>query len=303
MGTGPLVELDVNDPGAAGIDANGNVVGWGSNVFGNLASGNAGAQPVAVPMLGISGALTLTVAFDTTCVVDAANTVHCAGNHLRLGDGSVVDRAMLGAVPIDDVVQLSGGDSAVCALSRDGSVRCWGENKHGELGDGTLVDAPLPTTGPIGPYTTIAAGDTHVCALTVDRHVDCWGNNDSGELGDGTVTRSSTPVRVANVEDATALMLTAITSCALHGDGGVSCWGSNRNGELTIDPSTEFRPTAERIPLTDVVELSGRTALHACAIKRDDTIWCWGNNANAQLGRPASGAEPTPLQVPGVLAD
>jgi alpha-tubulin suppressor-like RCC1 family protein len=170
----------------------------------------------------------------------------------------------------------------VCALSRDGSVRCWGENKHGELGDGTLVDAPLPTTGPIGPYTTIAAGDTHVCALTVDRHVDCWGNNDSGELGDGTVTRSSTPVRVANVEDATALMLTAITSCALHGDGGVSCWGSN---------------------LTDVVELSGRTALHACAIKRDDTIWCWGNNANAQLGRPASGAEPTPLQVPGVLAD
>ncbi len=303
MGTGPLVELDVNDGGELGRTSDGTVVGWGPNSAGSLASGNTGPQLVAVPMLGIANPVAVAVAFDAMCVVEEDGGVACAGKNLRLGDGSTLDRGSLGPVPLDSVVQLSGGDSNFCALHRDGRVSCWGDNTLGQLGDGTFASNLLPSAGPVGPYTTIAVGDAHTCGLTPDGTVDCWGDNGSGQVGDGTTTATAVPIRVPDVEDATALLLTAETSCALHRDGGVSCWGGNRNGELTIDLTTVFRARAERISLTDVVELSGRTALHACAIKRDHTIWCWGSNKFSQLGRPETGAEPTPLQVPGLLAE
>src|SRR5262245_41323497 len=43
--------------------------------------------------------------------------------------------------------------------------------------------------------------------------------------------------------------------------------------------------------------------LHACALKRDGTVWCWGSNESGQLGdeSPPAG-RPLPGRVPG-LAD
>ena len=41
------------------------------------------------------------------------------------------------AIPgLADIVQLSSSTAHICALRRDGTVRCWGDGEYGKLGDG-----------------------------------------------------------------------------------------------------------------------------------------------------------------------
>ena len=77
-------------------------------------------------------------------------------------------------------------------------------------------------------------------------------------------------------------------TCAILDDDTLKCWGNNDYGKLGYGDSTNrFSPEA-----TAVVDLgSGRTAkmvsagaYHTCAILDDDTLKCWGNNGNGQLG-------------------
>jgi alpha-tubulin suppressor-like RCC1 family protein len=44
------------------------------------------------------------------------------------------------AVP-GHVIQVAPGSQHICALTRDGTVQCWGANSYGTLGDGSQSDA------------------------------------------------------------------------------------------------------------------------------------------------------------------
>jgi alpha-tubulin suppressor-like RCC1 family protein len=77
-------------------------------------------------------------------------------------------------------------------------------------------------------------------------------------------------------------------ACALLSDGTVRCWGDNSNGQLGQGPADVMA----RLAPTPVQGLPGAVAsigagdLHACAImKKDGAVWCWGSNADHQLGR------------------
>jgi alpha-tubulin suppressor-like RCC1 family protein len=49
--------------------------------------------------------------------------------------------------------------------------------------------------------------------------------------------------------------------------------------------------------LTDVAKLYVGGA-HACAVKKDETVWCWGANARGQLGDGSTTARSFPIKVP-----
>ena len=138
---------------------------WGTtNAYGALGTGvaNAEAAPVRVPLPLEEGvfATQVTVSKRNTCVRLTDRTVRCAGvdDFGQLGRGSVTDAGLTisGGVPVvplfvpstavtADVVQVSLGGDAACALLRDGSVECWGSNVYGQLGQGTSDSAPHPT--------------------------------------------------------------------------------------------------------------------------------------------------------------
>jgi len=73
-------------------------------------------------------------------------------------------------------------------------------------------------------------------------------------------------------------------------------------GDNVLGQTTAASAAATASPTT--VPLSGVTALatgpeHACAVAQNSQAWCWGGNANGQLGNGASptGATAVPSKV------
>jgi alpha-tubulin suppressor-like RCC1 family protein len=119
----------------------------------------------------------------------------------ELGDGTTTRR--LTPVGVAGLARgiaaiAAGGEAHGCALTRGGSVECWGYNGYGQLGDGTTTDrhAPVAVSGLAGIQAIAAGGFGHSCSLTSAGEVSCWGRNTSGQLGDGSTDERHARVRL-----------------------------------------------------------------------------------------------------------
>ena len=83
-----------------------------------------------------------------------------------------------------------------CALTGEGTVKCWGFGLYGQLGDGKKQSSSTPVEVKINGIKTISTGGHHTCALTDGGTVKCWGGGSSGQLGNGGATSRPTPVDV-----------------------------------------------------------------------------------------------------------
>ncbi|HKN49535.1 MAG TPA: Ig-like domain-containing protein, partial [Actinomycetota bacterium] len=122
------------------------------------------------------------------------------------------------------------GAEHTCAVLRDGTVRCWGDNTWGQLGNGS---SDFTSTTPSGPVTGIAtaiaasSGAEHTCALLQDGTVRCWGRNDDGRLGVATNANGTRPCPQSPS--------CAFTPVTVDGLGGGVTWTSSNTAVATID--------------------------------------------------------------------
>lgn len=178
----------------------------------------------------------------------------------------------------------AGGDHACLVRKGDGAVWCWGRNDDGQLGDGTRTPRPLAVRVPSLTATAVAAGQRHTCVVRDGGAVACWGADDTGQLGDGGGAHQLAPVAVPLPMPAVAVAAGNDFSCALLADRSVRCWGDDGQGQLGDDGAA----AATRLP-SPVVGLAGVAELsafwqHACAVRGDGTLACWGANSQGQLG-------------------
>lgn len=136
----------------------------------------------AIDVAGLTSGVTAIVGGGDTCVLTSGGGVRCAGLNMygELGNGS--DK---GSVTPSNVVGLTSGVTTIavgnlsmCALTRGGGVKCWGNNDDGQLGNGSTTDAstPVEVEGLKLGVTAIALGDHYACALTSGGGVKCWGS-------------------------------------------------------------------------------------------------------------------------------
>ncbi len=79
-----------------------------------------------------------------------------------------------------NVVALDQGYSyPICAISRDGRVKCLYKNNHDQI-------KSINIKGINARVVAIKVGHDHACVLTITGGVRCWGLNGYGQLGDGT---------------------------------------------------------------------------------------------------------------------
>ncbi|HJL14316.1 MAG TPA: hypothetical protein RMH99_01600 [Sandaracinaceae bacterium LLY-WYZ-13_1] len=211
-------------------------------------------------------------------------------------------------------------DAGACVLSCEPDF----EDCNGDARDGCEADLTSPATcggcatrcgaalacTPSGCETAglvgLAASGWATCALRDTGQLACWGDNRSWAFGAGSFGVFGSPVAGASGPfDVVRLGLRggSATSCALDAAGAVSCWGPNEDGEAGVDPATSTLLMSPS-PLTGAdpaVELEVG-ARHACLRTATDTVQCWGDNSDGELGQGTEtfDPEPVPLDVPGL---
>jgi len=186
-----------------------------------------------------------------------------------------------------------------CFVRADSNVVCWGDNTNGQIGDGTSGNTRRqPTSTGITTGVGVAVGKDHSCALLASGSVQCWGSNATGQLGVGSgTTSSSVPVTVPSLSGVVSLVAGTGFTCARKSDGTVRCWGLNGSGQLGDGTFTNprFSPVSV-IGLNDATRIVAG-ATHACAVRGNGAMACWGNNNQGQLGTGnlTGSTSPTPV--------
>ncbi len=284
--------------------AAGEVWCWGGNAYGQLGLGDNIPHPRPLKSM-MTGAVELAAGFTHTCARKGDGTVWCWGSNENGQLGFAMNDSYR-SMPVQvknlvDVVSITSGYAHTCAVKRDGSMWCWGNDSYGQLGDRTVIysrEQPVEVQGL--PFALQAAtGYSHSCART-HAGVRCWGDDHWGQLGAGTLIHSATPLQVSGLTGAVELTTGDGHSCARTSGGMTLCWGSNNNGEL--GDGTYARRSAP----VQVLQSAGFKRIEAgenatCAINASDELRCWGSDAEGELGLGGAvgGDETVPTVVPG----
>jgi alpha-tubulin suppressor-like RCC1 family protein len=256
--------------------------------------GITGTASVPTNVTGLtSGVTAISAGWEHTCAV-VAGVAKCWGYGFmgELGDNSTGNSfapANVQNVPTT-MAGVACGDAFSCGRDSAGALYCWGEDSaDGCLGDGyaagqqssVAVDVQVITSG----AQKVIAGTLHSCAIASAGALYCWGYGGYGALGNGYTTTSSVPDPVQGLSSGVVDVAAGLDhTCAVTSAGAVLCWGQNTRGQLGNNSTMQSLVPGPVQGLS-----SGFTAVsvgdsHACALASTGAVWCWGYNANGQLG-------------------
>ena len=234
---------------------------------------------------------TLTLANEHTCAI-SAGALYCWGDNsagrLGIGDFDIARTTTpvrLGGA--SDWSHVSAFHRHTCAVRMDGSLWCWGRGGQGRLGLGTTSDhaAPQPVVSSIA-WLVVSTGFGHTCAIASDGALWCWGANGYGEVGTGdpgVAHLVPQPVGAA-ASDWRAVSAGTNFNCGLRDGHAVWCWGSNMERQQADANTSLVVPAPRMLESIDSAVQIAAGSEHACVIRADRRLWCWGDNRAGQLG-------------------
>lgn len=193
-------------------------------------------------------------------------------------------------------------------LREDGQVLASGLNNSGQLGNGVAPSGGwdwqadfLPVVG-LANVAAVAAGDNHALALDASGNVWAWGDDAHGQLGRGSAMANTIASAVPSLANVVQVSATHDgSSLALDAAGRVWAWGLNYHGQLGDGTGSNRSSPVRLAGVEDVQSLALGPSWTSMALKKDGTVWTWGNNFYGQLGNGRSGDfTNTPAAVPGL---
>ena len=292
------------------LEGDGSVSCWGDDTFGELGVGAAvlrfGSDPqtYAVPVVGLSGATSISAGLGTTCAVLSNGTVMCLGAWVgpQVMSRSAAPRlvaGLSGAAEVSLGTATGFGQDSGCVLLASGAVDCLVQAIDPDSGytDGLTVTA---VSGLGTGVVALSSGSFFSCVALSGGAAKCWGDNTSYRLGNGSMSAGvfSTPQSVVGLTGVTSVAAGEEYACALLSGGTVYCWGNNTYGQLGNTSIALGTPNA--VQVNGVTTATAITAGEnfACALLSGGIVQCWGDNGAGQLGN--GGAANMGIQFPSV---
>jgi len=218
----------------------------------------------------------------SSCVASVDGRVCCfgSGSFGMLGQGNTDIAYAPVLVDLGNgfvVAFVSVGALSACAVSVDGSMKCWGYNYYAQLGynhTDTIGDDPnemgsnllIVNLGSSFVVKQVSSGYAHRCVLSIDGRVKCFGWGEDGQLGSGSeanILSNVTGDDLPTVDFGIDFNVTALATgegdvkhhCALSVTAGMRCWGFNNRGQLGVG-DTEDRLS----PVTPLIQIIITTA-------------------------------------------
>ncbi|MBO7124882.1 MAG: hypothetical protein J6V74_03455, partial [Bacteroidales bacterium] len=228
---------------------------------------------------------------------------------------------------------ISGGNNVSAMICANGNVFTWGMNYwevnsqkagNGNLGNGSTADyvtTPTQVNLPdvAKPIKQVDAGSgSHFIAMGCNGTVWCWGNNANGQAGNpaaGGVVTTPIQVKAGQVPSSSGYLegVKYISggndeNYAILETGELVAWGQNDVGQLgcgrqggdETTPVYVCKPDGSHLKNVIMVEAGDETG-YALVDEDGDgvgTVYSWGGDGAAQLGRLATNAEPRYYAAP-----
>jgi alpha-tubulin suppressor-like RCC1 family protein len=315
------------------IKINGTLFCWGDNASGQLGDSTMDNSDVPVQeSTSASDWANVSAGYGHTCAIKTNGELYCWGynEYGQLGNNSPTESR----VPVQestsasDWARVSAGGEHTCATKTDGTLFCWGDNLEGQLGANSPIygNNPIPKqeSTAASDWANVSAGGSHTCAIKTNGTLFCWGaaskdqlGNDSTALyhtnpilfGPGSLLGSSTAYSPVPVQEGTAasdwtnISAGSDYACAIKTNGTLFCWGADTYGKLGRNSSTGIHvPVQESTAASDWARVSAGHN-HACAVKTNDTLFCWGSNEYGQLGNNSTTNSSIPVQESTAASD
>jgi len=254
---------------------------WAMKASGELISGAGVSTGRIVP-----NSLEVAVAGETVCVLTKSLKVLCWDLERETTEVSASPD-----LP-SQVLSLTSGQKHFCALMDDRTVYCWG-HADGGIGVGASVEGSFEPKAvvDVSDVAQLEGASSYSCARLRGGRVKCWGfvpqpHWKDPEIEEHDDSAGFLPFELPNIENAIDIALGTNHMCVTLADERVFCWGEDEDSQLGTSPPLPALFSREPLViggLEDVVDLSlGDKS--ACALKSDQSIWCWGENDLGQLG-------------------
>ena len=281
---------------------------WGSNVTGQLGDGTTTSRLTPAPVKGTLRFRIVRAGSWHTCAVTYSNQAYCWGRNVegQLGDSTDAGRRarpvkVVGGHSWRHVVP---GGNHTCGVTNSDKGYCWGAAESGQIGDGKTVLQrrwPRAVAGGLS-FRQVAAGLAHSCGITYDDRAHCWGSNGDGRIGDGTTTTRWKPVAVSGGLRFAGISPGGAHTCAVTTASRAYCWGDNAFGQLGDGTTSDRRVPAKVAGGLLIDRISAGRGIFdsfSCGLTTGDKGYCWGANAQKQLGDGTTTNRSTPVAVLG----
>ncbi len=316
-----------------GLTADSAAYCWGGNWRGQLGTDSTGekctsrkepSRPLECslhprPVAGGHHFAALSTGAEHTCGLTGSGDAYCWGYN---GAGALGSDAapVYASVPLAVAgrlrfVSVSAGLNHSCGVTVGGVVYCWGLNKDNQLGNDSIErsQGPVAIASDVA-FLFVTAGGAHTCAIAADTTAYCWGDFDHGRLGIGASAgqrlgdkhHQSSPAPVHGRLTFRSLSAGGVHTCGVTTGGKAYCWGDNLDGRLGTGGSFltarqwNARPSVVEGDLIFTTISAGD--YHSCGVTSDGAVYCWGGNAEGQLGNGTTKGKGKPVRVPSAPA-
>ena len=215
---------------------------------------------------------------------------------------------------------ISVGQAGGCAVNDQALLMCWGTNQFGTLGQNHKnyaysIPQPAGTAGTATNFTDwekVSVAGRTVCGIRNGGELWCWGRNGMAATGNGTgsgypcnetsgcAEHVVIPTRIGAASD----WVSASPGGGIRSDGRAYGWGNCPGDNATscagddsffnnatntfvskvpAEIHTDFTSATPNATFTDWVDLA-RGGRGGCGLRANGEIWCWGLNAQGQVG-------------------
>lgn len=303
---------------AYGVTTDGSVLCWSALTKGGVATTKLSGSETPV-LCSLKNIARIAPGSSHSCAVKTDGSAICWGSNQygQLGNGAYSDDIETSPISVSGLgpgttADIIVGSLHTCALKKDGSVVCWGNNgvgdySGGQLGDGTnepVRFVPTQVSGlGAGTVSVIFPDRIQVngtCALKTNGTIVCWG--ESSVIG---YSRHQTPISAPDLTPGTIKYLSINRKgfCALKTDDSVICSGRSIEGQLGGNVKIGNSIFTQVSGLTKgTTEAITSGVYYTCALKKDSSVICWGSNDMGQLGDGTIFFKYTPVSVIGLGA-
>jgi len=280
------------------ITTNGVVYGWGANLSGPLGN-NTATNVSSIQQIPFDNAIK--IGFGGTIAIKNDNTLWTCGYNAYggLGLNDTINRSSPVQVSTGSNIPVSVGNSSqmTAYIDKNGKVWAAGKNNQGSLGLGDTINRSVFTQVPVRAAKSVSFGFNNIFILLDGNLGELWGSgsNNLGQLGRGNVSNTSSCVGI--VGGVEKFSCGDSTTAVIKFDGSLWMWGDNSRGECGQNSSVPAYSIPVQVCIGNTwldVAISQSTTI---AVRSDNTLWAWGNNAQGSVGNNSVLNVSSPTQI------